>query len=608
VQPRTPIYPELLIRPDVRAKMRDGVELVADLYLPARDGQTVAPQPALLIRTPYNKGAGAHPGAMRWARHGYVVAIQDVRGRYASDGIFTPFAQEDVDGYDTVEWLAALPECDGRVGTLGGSYCASVQAALATQHPPHLAAMCHYFGYPHKYHVTRQGGALDVFYISYLVRMAADGKEALADPHVEQALNDMRFADWLPRWPFREGQTPLALAPSYESMYLEYLRHECLDEFWLQPSLAPAAYLAQWPDVPTLHICGWFDHYAYAHPDTLAFSRLTELGHEHQYVVFGPWTHGETGLQTGETTFGEASTLNAKLPDYELRWFDRWLKGVDDEGLFPARAQYFVMGGGSGAKTAEGLLDQGGEWRQADLWPPPEAREEPWFLGAPGRLTREAPQEPEAASSYRADPDAPAPSSTGVCYTVTRLPQGGTKRINTNGAWNQVEGPHLYGCEPPYLPLAARQDVLVFQTEPLEEDLIVVGHPIAELWIASDAPDTDFVAKLVDVHPPSADYPAGMALGVSEGIQRAKFRHGFERPELLTPGEVSLVRLLLRPLANRFLKGHRLRLDLTSSSWPHFDVNTHTGRNPSEDWERRVAINTVFHCPEHPSRLLLPRV
>ena len=148
--------------------------------------------------------------------------------------------------------------------------------------------------------------------------------------------------------------------------------------------------------------------------------------------------------------------------------------------------------------------------------------------------------------------------------------------------------------------------MLVFQTEPLPEDLVVAGHPVVELWISSDAPDTDFVAKLVDVHPSSPDYPAGFALGVSEGVQRAKFRRGCEREELLTPGEVVLVRVLLRPLANRFVQGHRLRLDITGSSWPHFDVNTHTGRNPSTDWERRVAINTIHHDGKHPSRLLLP--
>ena len=239
-------------------------------------------------------------------------------------------------------------------------------------------------------------------------------------------------------------------------------------------------------------------------------------------------------------------------------------------------------------------------------WPPPEARDSEWFLRTPGWLTQEAPPEQEGSTTYRADPDDPAPSSTGVCYTVTRLAAGGTKRISTNGAWNQVEGPHLYGCQPPYLPLAARQDILVFQTEPLEGEIVVAGHPVVELWIASDAPDTDFIAKLVDVYPPSADYPAGFALGVAEGVQRAKFRNGFERAELLTPGEVYLVRVLLRPVANRFAKGHRLRLDVTSASWPHFDVNTHTGRNPSEDFERRPAINTVFHNTAYPSRLVLP--
>jgi len=262
------------------------------------------------------------------------------------------------------------------------------------------------------------------------------------------------------------------------------------------------------------------------------------------------------------------------------------------------------MGGGSGANTTEGLLEHGGEWQQADVWPPEADRQE-WFLHPGDRLTRQAPTE-VAVTSYTVDPSDPAPSSTGVCYTTSRVPAGGSRRINTNGAWNQVEGTHLYGCSEPYLPLSARSDVLIFQTEPLEEDLVIVGHPTVELWISSDAPDTDFVAKLVDVYPPSEHYPAGFALAVSEGIQRAKFRNGLTEPVPLTPGEVCLVTVQLRPLANRFVRGHRLRLDITGSSWPHFDVNTHTGRNPSEDYERRVAIDTIHHGPQRPSRLVLP--
>ncbi|MSS73755.1 MAG: CocE/NonD family hydrolase, partial [Candidatus Latescibacteria bacterium] len=215
-------------------------------------------------------------------------------------------------------------------------------------------------------------------------------------------------------------------------------------------------------------------------------------------------------------------------------------------------------------------------------------------------------QEASSSTSYRADPDDPAPSSTGVCYTVTRLTAGGTRRINTNGAWDQAEGPHLYDAEPPYLPLSARPDLIVFQTAPLPSDLKVTGHPIVELWVSADVPDADFVAKLIDVYPPSPDAPRGFALGVSEGIQRAKFRDGFEKPEMMVPGQRVRVRVELRPLSNLFRQGHRLRIDVTSSSWPHFDVNTHTGRNPSEDFERRVAHLTIHHEKGRPSRVLLP--
>ncbi|MCC6446893.1 MAG: CocE/NonD family hydrolase [Armatimonadetes bacterium] len=606
---RVPEYSEILVRPDVMVKMRDGIALATDIYLPAASRKAVeAPLPALLMRTPYHKGSGNNLGAMWLARHGYMVAVQDVRGRYGSEGEFNAFAQEAEDGYDAIEWLAALPPCDGRVGTLGASYLAFAQGATATQSPPHLAAMCHTFGYPHGYHSVRQGGALDVFWLSYFVMMAGDGREARSDPAVGEALRQMRFEDWLKGGPIREGQSPLALAPSYERLFFNWLRHECLDDFWKQPGLGPADCLARWPDVPTLWICGWFDHYPYVHPDTLAFTRLIRAGHRNQYVVFGPWTHGETGRKIGQATFGKASERDAAFPDYELRWFDRWLKGKDDEGLYPARARYFMMGAGPGAKTSDGLLDHGGLWQQADLWPP-DSLEAALYFRPPARLECDPPDSADAETTrWQDDPTNPAPSSTGVCYTVTRLAAGGTRRINTNGAWDQAEGPHLYGCREPYLPLNARPDTRSFQTPPLVEDLAVAGHPSAELWISSDAPDIDIVVKLIDVYPPSPDYPNGFALGVSEGIQRAKFRSGFERPESLIPGEITRIRVSLRPLANLFKAGHRLRVDITGSSWPHFDVNTHTGRNPWEDSEHRIAHNSLYHTPEHPSRLLLPVV
>lgn len=587
--------------------LRDGVELSTDIYLPASGGRVPSePMPGLLRRTPYNKGGGKAESGMRLARCGYMVAIQDVRGRFESDGEFNAFDQEAEDGYDAIEWLAAQSECDGRVGTFGGSYEAYAQASAATQSPPHLAAMCHTFGYPHGYHSVRQGGALDIFWLSYFVMMAGNGKEALADPAIEKALLEMRFDEWLAHWPIREGQSPLSLAPSYERTYFNYLRHECLDDFWRRPGLSPAEHLDRWPDVPTLWFCGWFDHYPYCDPDTLAFTRLIEMGYKNQYVVFGPWTHGDMGRQIGHTTFGEASQSDVTLPDFELRWFDRWFKGVDDDGLFSSRARYFTMGGGEGNKTEDGLLRHGGEWQETDLWPPSEASSTPYYFQAGGQLMSDAPIQGDSSVTYTADPDDPVPSSTGVCYTVARMAEGGSRRISTNGAWEQVEGPHLFGVEPPYLPLCSRNDVVVFQTEPLEHDLEVTGHPVVELWVSTDAPDADFVAKLIDVYPPSEDYPCGFALGVSEGVRRAKFRNGFEQPEPLTPGEIYRIRIELRPLSNLFRAGHRLRVDLTSSSFPHFDVNTHTGRNPSDDYERRIAQHTIYLEKGHPSRILLP--
>jgi putative CocE/NonD family hydrolase len=546
---RTPRFAEVLIRANVPVPMRDGVTLDTDIYLPAEDGHILGNAlPALLARTPYSEGKADsnNAEAMRLARHGYMVVWQHVRGRFASAGTFSPFMQEAEDGYDAIEWVAAQPTCDGRVGTFGGSYLAWAQAAAATQRPPHLAAMSLTFGYPHGYHSVHQGGALDVFWLSYLVMMAGDGKEAQGSAHASVALAGMgaSFDQWLARLPLREGLTPLALAPSYERTYFDFVRHACLDAYWAHPGRSPADYLDRWPDIPVLWQCGWFDHYPYCHPDTLAFTRLAELGHHHQVVIFGPWTHGSTAPEQGHASFGAMAALEATFPDLELRWFDRQFKGIDDDDLCSVPVRYFVMGGGTGTKTAEERIAHGGTWKNAARWPPTGMVAEHWYVHEGGLLLGTPPTLETSHTTYRADPQQPVPSSTGVCYTVS-----GGRRISPNGAWDQVEGAHLFGVTPPYLPLSTRSDVLVFQSEPLADDIEVIGHPTVELWISTDALDTDVVAKLIDVYPPSADFP---------------------------------------------------------SSWPHFDVNTHTGQNPSLDHDWRIAHNTLYHQDGHHSGIVLP--
>jgi hypothetical protein len=303
----------------------------------------------------------------------------------------------------------------------GVSYSAWVQASAATQAPPHLAAMLQVFGGTHGYYSARQGGALDLFWLSFWVLMAASGKEAQADPVVQEALAGMSYADWLKRWPLRKGRSPLALARSYEQLYFDFVSHETLDEYWRRPGLSPAEQPERWPDVPTLWVCGWFDWYQYAHPDTLLWERLRRLGHRNQYLVFGPWVHegSEPSGNTGQVTFGPRSTMQAALPDYALRWFDRWLKDIDDEGLFQDQTRIFMMGGGSGRKSCDGLLEHGGSWTAMTGWPPEQSVEQILYLHAGGRLTAEIPTDSPASSSYRANPADPAPTSTGVCYTAS---------------------------------------------------------------------------------------------------------------------------------------------------------------------------------------------
>jgi putative CocE/NonD family hydrolase len=288
-------------------------------------------------------------------------------------------------------------------------------------------------------------------------------------------------------------------------------------------------------------------------------------------------------------------------PDYlslRLRWFDAWLKGEPNGVAADAPVRLFVMGGGSGRRNAEGRLDHGGRWRAERDWPPPYTRSIAYHLHGDGTLSP-GPQAPGAAPlTWRFDPDHPVPSIGG---TITS-----GKPVMVGGAFDQVEGPRFFGSREPYRPLAARPDVLVFQTAPLPEDMEVTGPIVARLHIASDGPDTDFTLKLIDVYPPGEDYPDGFAMNLTDGIVRARYRKSWARPEPLTPGAPDTVTIEAFPTSNLFKAGHRIRVDVASSNFPHFDVNPNTGEAEAQGQARRVALNTLFVDAARPSRVILP--
>ncbi len=592
-----PCY-DAIVERNVMIPMRDGVRLATDLYFPARDGRRVERAwPVVLTRTPYDKLAQDANGKY-FAERGYVAAMQDVRGRYASEGVFYPFAHEGPDGYDTVEWLAAQPWCNGKVGTLGASYCAAVQSALAALRPPHLAAMIPTYGPGSYYHSSmRHNGALEMRFYVYAFSMAASSREAAADPNLKAALDDAyaHIWEWVEAYPLRAGTSPLRLVPSYEQWCIDISTHVTYDDYWRQPGYGPRPYYDRHADVPTLYIGGWYDTYT---RNTL--ENFVELGRRQTqpvHALMGPWTHGGVGAQTA----GDASFKpDGGLSDYrgvQLRWFDHWLKGLPT-GLDRAPAiRYFVMGGGEGPEDGSKTIHHGGVWKSANEWPPPGAEPTPFYFHPDGSLRTEPPEATSAATTYQFDPAHPVPTIGGHLSAIP-IPAGGFDQRN------DPRFPFTSGT----LPLSARRDVLCFATPPLEEDVEIAGPIVVKLWVSTDGLDTDFTAKLIDLYPPTPNHPAGCALNLTDSIIRLRFRNGFEREELAEPGAIYEVCFEMYPTANRFVRGHRIRVDISSSNFPRFELNPNTGGPLGRDRCRRVARNTLYHDRAHPSHILLPVV
>ncbi len=616
--PTKPQY-EVIVAKNVTIPMRDGVLLAADVYRPARDGVPLAePLPALLERTPYSKDdrERVELNGLWYAERGYVVVIQDVRGRYRSEGTFGFLAQEPADGYDTIEWIARQPWCDGRVATMGLSYAGWTQLAAATQAPPHLAAMwVDEAGASARTSTVRHNGAFEMRFLCWAFWQGAKSREARADPAVERALGAVNVRDWLARMPLKPGQSPLALIPAYEAWALALATQGDDGPFWAQPGFDIARHWDRIPDCPVMLLSGWYDSYTRANLEN--FVGLSARKRGPVTAIMGPWTHGVKPLgQTfaGDVDFGPGAAIEHN--EERLAFFDRAL-GRSREGRPEAPLRLFVMGGGSGRRTADGRLDHGGRWRQEREWPLGRARPTDFYLHPGGLLATRRPDRAGAASRFLFDPRRPVPTVGGNMSSLVGLmprPAGAPEIpveererdiIGIPGAFDQREDPRFFGCAPPWLPLAARPDVLVWQTEPLPRAVEVTGPITVTLWVSSDAPDTDITAKLVDVYPPGADWPHGFAMNVSDSILRLRYRNGGQA-ELLEPGRVYEVSFPLYPTANVFAAGHRIRLDVSSSNYPRFDVNPNTGEALWASGVTRVALNTIHHDADHPSRITLP--
>ncbi len=592
--------------------MRDGVHLATDIYLPA---DTQGPFPVVIERTPYDKSKpsrsekqldGHHLSreemAARFTAQGFIAVFQDCRGRYASEGVFTKYTAEGEDGYDSLAWITEQPWCNGQIGSMGLSYAAHTQLAMACLHPPGLRSMVlDSGGFANAFQCgIRQGGAFELKQATWAYRQAKESPTALADPLILHALEQEDIHQWFARMPWQAGQSPLRHVPEYETYLLEQWAQGRFGSYWKKPGIYAEGHYEHLPDIPVLFMSSWYDAYVSSTlANYAAFSRSNKAS---QHLIMGPWLHGDRNItHSGDVEFGPGAAFDGEVAEdwltCRLNWFERSLKRPSERAPVQASVKVFLMGGGSGAKDENGRLLHGGRWLESQHWPLPGSQQLSLYLDRQKQLSSEPPKAREAHLSYCADPASPVPTIGGA------LTSGAP--VFVGGAFDQREHPDFFGTRGDNRPLAERDDVLSFQTEPLEEDLVVAGPLHIELWIESDAPDTDFTAKLVDVYPPSADYPQGYAMNITDGIRRCRYRESWVNPTPLAPGERA--KIVIEPFAtcNLFKRGHRLRLDIASSNFPRFDVNPNSGEAEGQAQHKRIANNTLHLSASFASRLVL---
>jgi putative CocE/NonD family hydrolase len=592
----------------VMVPMRDGVKLGTDVYRPLRNGVPVEGKfSVILVRTPYNKN-GDRITARTFVPQGYILVAQDVRGRYSSEGHWFPIRDDPKDGYDTAKWLGEQPWFDGKIGTMGSSYEGATQHAMAIAGAPYLKAMVPRnamsdFG---RYGV-RHNGAFELRFFNWVFTLgnatgttgpnaAAASLRAAIDPAAAPALADLgtRVRDYVRALPLRAGTTPLKFAPDYESWLVEAMAHGDYDDFWKNAGSSVVDHLAEYEDVPEYHTTGWYDSWA-TQVANLNFVELRRTKKSLQRLIVGPWIHSsESRSYAGEAQFTADAALD--LNAFQLRWFDHWLKGVDNGVDREPPVRIYVMGGGDAHKTPEGRIFVGGHWREEQEWPLARTQTTPYYLHAGGRLSTDRASD-DAPIHFLFDPHNPVPTLGG------NVSSQGT--LMFQGAADQRCRSEFWLCSDTK-PLSARNDILVFQTPPLADPIEVTGRLIVKLWASSNALDTDFTAKLIDVYPPNHDFPAGVDLNIADSIVRARYRHGTGKAELLKPGQPEEFTIEMYPTSLVFARGHRIRVDISSSNFPRFDINPNTGEplNANRRWQ--TAENTVYMDAKHPSQILLP--
>ncbi|GAA0591793.1 CocE/NonD family hydrolase [Virgibacillus siamensis] len=571
---------QIILDKNVACTLRDGTILYSDIYRPGEEGNF----PVLLTRLPYGKDlpfySHRYLDTNRLVQNGYVVIIQDVRGRFESEGEFVPFIHEAKDGYDAVEWAAALPYSSGKVGMFGLSYYGFTQLAAAAERPPHLEAIfpSQSLNDPRRgnmYHNGAYGlGTSETWALESIVPDMLKRKYGAGTKKYQEMMNKAaNFINHINEW---YHYKPISEWPPLRELgvgdyFFEQLHLELNDSSWDKASVFNRY---KEMDVPAYHVAGWYDSLLQSTLEN--YVEMDQLGSQQQKLIIGPWAHGDFKSVIGERNFGIHASedwidLNNDLTGLHIDWFNHWLKAEQSKNIDEPPVKLFVMGTN--------------RWRSEQEWPLARTQYTPFYLHSHGQANSRsgdgtlsfAKPGDEAVDSYIHNPDQPVP-------TVG----GGTLYDGV-----QTTGPHDQKV------IENRDDVLVYTSEKLDKPLEVTGPINVKLWAATDAPDTDFTAKLVDV------FPDGTAINLTDGIVRSCYRNGYT-PEPELNGEIVEYEMDLWATSNVFLPDHQIRIEIASSNFPRFDVNPNTGKTMLNSAETKPAKQTIYHNEEYPSHVVLP--
>lgn len=569
----------LTVDTNVAVPMRDGTILYGDVYRPAGNVRV----PVLLHRLPYGKHTPRYRSLyldpVRAVNRGYAVVVQDTRGRHMSEGTFYPYRHEATDGFDTVEWCAAQQWCDGNVGMFGISYHGATQWLAAGESPPSLKAIIPGVTSDDYYDSwTYLGGAFQLFWTAGWA-----GSFAVNDigNRLSSANLDV-LRQWLRDPHAMSGHLPLQEMPALRGVadyYYDWLAHPTYDDYW--KSFAPKEKFKQ-IKVPALNWGGWYDGFIRGSIRCYQGMRdkgESELSRKQQHLIIGPWLHGPSPpAVSGQGYFGSDGSGDAiDLHGMQLSWFDHWLKGEDNGVDTDPNTYIFMMGENT--------------WRSEESWPPPSVQTANYFLRSRGKanslngdgiLSMDPPKAGETPDRYMYNPLNPVPTNGGAHLA-------GIPSVFNVGVQDQRS-------------VEMRSDVLVYTSDPLEKDTEITGHVTLNLWAVTSASDTDWTAKLVDVH------PNGLAVNVCDGILKARFRNSLTETSLVEPDNAYLYRIDVGPTSMLFKRGHSIRLEVSSSNFPAYARNLNTGGTHDIELEPLTTIQTILHDADHQSVLELPIV